>query len=131
MEPLYTPISTYSIVGRCARTEMLGIAIASKYLAVGAVCSHTQARVGAIATQAYGNPYLGIDGLRLLERGMGVETVLEQLLDQDPGRDKRQVIMIDGQGKTAGFTGRLAASWAGHRLGKNCAAAGNILEADG
>ncbi|MEW5957546.1 MAG: DUF1028 domain-containing protein, partial [Chloroflexota bacterium] len=65
MKSTLSPQTTFSIVGRCPRTRMLGVAVASKYLAVGAVCSHTQAEVGAISTQAYGNPYLGINGLDL------------------------------------------------------------------
>jgi uncharacterized Ntn-hydrolase superfamily protein len=106
---------------------MLGVAIASKYPAVGAVCSHTQPGVGAIATQAYGNPYLGFDGLDLLSRGEDVQATLAQLLEQDTGREKRQVIIINHRGDTAAHTGKLAADWAGHRHGNNCAAAGNIL----
>lgn len=122
-----TPINTFSIVGRCAQTGMLGVAIASKYPAVGAVCSHTRPNVGAIATQAYGNPYLGFDGLDLLEQGLDVQTALEQLLDRDPGREKRQLILIDQHGETAVHTGDMTTSWAGHRQGNNCVAAGNIL----
>ncbi len=106
---------------------MLGVGVASKYLAVGAICSHTQAGVGAISTQAYGNPYLGVDGLQLLSRGLAVQKVLEQLLNQDPGRDKRQLIIIDHQGGTAAFTGAQATAWCGHLQGKNYAVAGNIL----
>jgi len=114
-------------VGRCARTNMLGIAIASKYLAVGSVCSHTQPHIGAIATQAYGNPYLGIDGLAYLRQGLSVEKTLARLLEQDPGLEKRQVIIIDRHGQTAAHTGSLTTPWAGHQLGHNCVAAGNIL----
>lgn len=106
---------------------MLGIAIASKYLAVGSVCSHTQSHIGAIATQAYGNPYLGIDGLALLSQGFSVEKTLARLLEQDPGREKRQVIIIDRYGQTAAHTGNLTTPWAGHLFGQNCVAAGNIL----
>lgn len=106
---------------------MLGIAIASKYLAVGTVCSHTQAGAGAIATQAYGNPYLGIDGLALLQQGLGAQAVLERVLGRDAGRDKRQLIIVDRQGETAAFTGRLATPWCGHLQGDGYAVAGNIL----
>jgi len=106
---------------------MLGVGVASKYLAVGAVCSHSQPNVGAISTQAYGNPYLGIDGLALLDQGEDVQTVLEQLLQQDPGREKRQLIIIDRHGHSAAFTGSATAPWTGHQPGKNCVAAGNML----
>jgi uncharacterized Ntn-hydrolase superfamily protein len=106
---------------------MLGVGVASKYLAVGAICSHTQAGVGAISTQAYGNPYLGIDGLQLLSRGLSVQDALDQLLNQDPGRDKRQLIIINRQGETAAFTGAQTTAWCGHLRGQNYAVAGNIL----
>lgn len=109
---------------------MLGIGIASKYLAVGAVCSHTQAEVGAISTQAYGNPYLGIDGLDLLQQGLGAQEAMERLLKQDPGRQKRQLIIIDKDGQTAAFTGALTSPWCGHLQGDNCAVAGNMLSGE-
>jgi len=125
-----SPISTFSIVGQCPRTKMLGVGIASKYLAVGAVCSHTQAGVGAISTQAYGNPYLGFDGLRLLGQGLDAQAALEQVLDQDPGREKRQLIIVDSAGQTAAFTGTLVSPWHGQQTGPGYAVAGNMLVGD-
>jgi uncharacterized Ntn-hydrolase superfamily protein len=122
-----SPVSTFSIVGRCPRTNMLGVGVASKYLAVGAVCSHTQAGIGAISSQAYGNPYLGIDGLGLLAQGLSAQETLERLLQQDAGREKRQLIIVDRQGGTAAFTGSLTTPWCGHRRGQNYVVAGNIL----
>ncbi len=127
MKPIISPINTFSIVGRCPQTGMLGVAIASKYLAVGTVCSHTHPNVGAIATQAFGNPYLGIDGLALLNQNVDVQVVLQQLLSQDAGREKRQLLMINRWGETAVHTGSMVTSWAGHMQGNNCVAAGNIL----
>ena len=109
---------------------MLGVGVASKYLAVGAVCSHTQAEVGAISTQAFGNPYLGIDGLDLLQQGLGAEETLERLLKQDPGRQKRQLIIIDKDGQTAAFSGALTSPWCGHLQGDNFAVAGNMLSGE-
>jgi uncharacterized Ntn-hydrolase superfamily protein len=106
---------------------MLGVGVASKYLAVGAVCSHTRAEVGAISTQAYGNPYLGIDGLDMLQNGTGAQETLGQLLSQDPGREKRQLIIIDQQGETAAYTGGLVNPWNGHRAGEGYVVAGNLL----
>ena len=106
---------------------MLGVGVASKYLAVGAVCSHTQAGVGAISTQAYGNPYLGIDGLKLLRQGVNANDTLEQVLDQDPGRQKRQLIIVNNRGETAAFTGSLTTAWCGHYQGQGYAVAGNML----
>lgn len=127
MKPTLPPQNTFSIVGRCPRTRMLGVALASKYLAVGAVCSHTQAEVGAISTQAFGNPYLGINGLDLLQQGLGAQETLERLLTQDPGRQKRQLIIVNKDGQTAAFTGNLTSSWCGHLQGDNFAVAGNML----
>jgi uncharacterized Ntn-hydrolase superfamily protein len=127
MKSTSSPQNTFSIVGRCPRTRMLGVGVASKYLAVGAVCSHTQAEVGAISTQAFGNPYLGIDGLDLLQQGLRAEETLERLLKQDPGRQKRQLIIIDKDGQTAAFTGTLTSGWCGHLQGDNFAVAGNML----
>jgi len=127
MKPIATPLNTFSIVGRCPRTNQLGVGVSSKYLAVGAICSHTRAGVGAISTQAYGNPYLGIDGLGLLEVGNNAPTVLKKLLAQDPGREKRQLIMIDSHGQTAAFTGQMTTPWCGHLQGANYAVAGNML----
>lgn len=124
---MLSPIQTFSIVGRCPRTGMLGVGVASKYVAVGAVCSHTRAEVGAISSQAYGNPYLGIDGLDLLQQGLDAQAALDRLLQGDPGREKRQVIIVDNQGRPAAFTGQLTSRWNGHLTGDNFAVAGNIL----
>ena len=101
--------------------------MASKYLAVGAVCSHTQAGVGAISTQAYGNPYLGIDGLVLLQQGLDAQQTLARVLNQDPGREKRQLIVVNHRGDAAAFTGSLTTPWCGHIQGQGYAVAGNML----
>jgi uncharacterized Ntn-hydrolase superfamily protein len=121
------PINTFSIVGHCPRTNMVGVGVASKYLAVGAVCSHTQAGVGAVSTQAYGNPYLGIDSLALLKQGLNAQQTLAQVLKQDPGREKRQLLMVNHRGEAAAFTGSLASPWHGHLQGRGYAVAGNML----
>lgn len=120
-------MATFSIVGRCANTGMLGVAVASRYLAVGAVCSHTRAGVGAISTQAYGNPYLGIDGLSLLAQGRAANAALAEVLAADPGRDKRQLLIIDRHGGTAVHTGAQATPWCGHIEGVDYVVAGNML----
>lgn len=124
---LAVPINTFSIVGHCPRTNMLGVGVASKYLAVGAVCSHTQAGVGAVSTQAYGNPYLGIDSLALFQQGFTARQTLARVLKQDPGREKRQLLMVNHRGEAAAFTGSLATPWYGHHLGRGYAVAGNML----
>jgi len=121
------PINTFSIVGHCPRTNMLGVGVASKYLAVGAVCSHTQAGVGAVSTQAYGNPYLGVDSLVLLQQGLNAQQTLARVLKQDPGREKRQLLMVNNRGDAAAFTGSLTTPWCGHLKGQGCAVAGNML----
>jgi uncharacterized Ntn-hydrolase superfamily protein len=106
---------------------MLGVAVSSKFVAVGAICSYTRTGVGAIASQAYGNPYLGIDGLDLLEQGLAAEAVRDKLLQADAGREKRQVIIIDKTGQTAVFTGIEVTDWCGHHQGNNYSVAGNML----
>jgi uncharacterized Ntn-hydrolase superfamily protein len=106
---------------------MLGVGVASKYLAVGAVCSHTQSGVGAVSTQAYGNPYLGIDSLTLLQQGLDAQQTLTQVLKQDPGRQKRQLILVNHRGEAAAFTGSMATPWYGHHQGQGYAVAGNML----
>jgi uncharacterized Ntn-hydrolase superfamily protein len=118
---------TFSIVARCPRTSMLGVAASSRALATGAAVPFARAGVGAIATQSFVNPFLGIDGLRLLEEGTCPEEVLSRLLPQDPGKDVRQVLIVDAQGRTAAFTGSLCILWAGHRLGDGYVVGGNIL----
>ncbi len=106
---------------------MLGVGVASKYLAVGAVCSHTQAGVGAVSTQAYGNPYLGVDSLTLLQQGLDAQQALTRVLKQDPGREKRQLLVVNNRGNAAAFTGSLATPWCGHIEGQGYAVAGNML----
>ena len=122
-----SPLNTFSIVARCPRTDMLGVGVASKYLAVGAICSHTQAGVGAVSTQAYGNPYLAIDGLELLQKGFNTQKALGLVLQRDPGREKRQLIMVNNRGEVAAFTGSLATPWCGHYQGQGYVVAGNML----
>lgn len=127
MPSLIAPMSTFSIVARCPRTRMLGTAVASRFIAVGSVCSHAQAGVGAISTQAFGNPYLGINGLALLAEGLSASETMEKVLAQDAGREKRQLIIIDHQGRGAAFTGVMTTSWCGHHQGDGYVVAGNML----
>jgi len=124
---MIAPMSTFSIVARCSRTRMLGTGVASKFIAVGSVCSHAQAGVGAISTQAYGNPYLGINGLNLLAEGLSAPETLAEVLAQDAGREKRQLIIIDHEGRGAAFTGALTSPWCGHLQGEGYVVAGNML----
>ncbi len=92
---------TFSIVARCPRTGMLGVGTASRALAAGGIVPQCRAGVGAIASQAFTNPYLGIDGLTLLEQGLTATRALERVVESDRGRDLRQVAIVDRDGHTA------------------------------
>ena len=119
--------STFSIVGHDPSTGMLGVAVASKALAVGALCPFARAGIGAVASQAYSNPYLGVDVLHLLGEGLDLEEALERALEKDPGREWRQLAIVDQDGRSIGFTGKRTDPWSGHRAGSGYAAAGNLL----
>lgn len=121
------PVATYSIVGHDPATGDLGVAVQSKFFAVGAVVPWAKAEVGAVATQAFGNTSFGPRGLALLENGMTVDETLDELLSNDEDRERRQVGIVDAEGNSAAFTGEECFEWAGHRTGPNYAAQGNIL----
>ncbi len=118
---------TFSIVARCPRTGMLGVGTSSKALAAGGGVPHCRAGVGAIASQAFTNPYLGIDGLTLLEQGLAAARALERLVESDRGRDLRQVAIVDRDGHTAAYTGDKCIPWAGALEGRSHVCLGNIL----
>jgi uncharacterized Ntn-hydrolase superfamily protein len=121
------PVATFSIVGYDPETGDLGVAVQSKFFAVGSVVPWARANVGAIASQAYGNTTFGPIGLALLEEGLGVEAVMESLLVRDPDAASRQVGIVDAQGNSFAYTGDECMDWAGHESGKNFTAQGNIL----
>jgi uncharacterized Ntn-hydrolase superfamily protein len=121
---------TFSIVARCPRTGALGVATASKALAAGAAVPFCRAGVGAIASQAFTNPYLGIDGLELLSQGMPAERAAERLIESDRGRDLRQLGIVDKDGRTAAYTGERCIDWAGHVSGGGYLCLGNILSGE-
>jgi uncharacterized Ntn-hydrolase superfamily protein len=130
--PIYvqrrTPlVATFSIVGHDPRTGDLGIAVQSKFLAVGAVVPWARAGVGAIATQSWANTTYGPDGLALLEQGLNPQEVIEQLTAGDDRPGHRQVGIVDAQGRSATFTGEDCFAWAGGIAGPHFAAQGNIL----
>jgi uncharacterized Ntn-hydrolase superfamily protein len=106
---------------------MLGVAVSSASLACGAGVPHVRALIGAIASQAHSNPFFGIDGVRLLAEGVTPQQLVGRLLDGDPGRQLRQLLIVDGRGQTAGFTGSECLSWAGHRSGEGYVVGGNRL----
>src|SRR6478609_11937632 len=123
-EPL---VATYSIVGCDLEARQWGVAVQSKFLAVGSLCPFAEAEVGAIATQSFVNPRYGPDGLALLRGGLAAEEVVERLTAADEGRDQRQLGIVDGQGRAATFSGDECFDWAGGRTGDGYAAQGNIL----
>lgn len=119
--------STFSIVAYDDNTGDLGIAVQSKFLAVGAIVPWAVAGVGAIATQAHANAAYGPDGLGMLEEEVDVISVLEELLANDEGRDIRQVGIVDADGNAAAYTGESCIDWAGHVTGANYTCQGNVL----
>ncbi|MBN1505075.1 MAG: DUF1028 domain-containing protein [Candidatus Eisenbacteria bacterium] len=121
------PIATFSIVGYDPETGELGVAVESKFFAVGAVVPWARAEVGAIATQAFGNTTYGPRGLELLSLGLKPEQVVELLTSTDEDRERRQLGIVDAAGNSATYTGNSCNVWAGGRTGKNYTAQGNIL----
>ncbi|MGZ8706118.1 MAG: DUF1028 domain-containing protein [Gaiellaceae bacterium] len=120
-------VATYSIVACDLDAGQWGVAVQSKFLAVGSVVPWAEPHVGAIATQSYANPRYGPDGLALLREGRSAEEVVEALTTAAAGRTERQVGIVDGQGRAATFTGDECHDWAGGRTGEGYAAQGNIL----
>ncbi|MFN2275504.1 MAG: DUF1028 domain-containing protein [Anaerolineales bacterium] len=119
--------STFSIAAFDPNVKAWGVAVASKFPAVGAVVPWVRAGSGAVATQSYANTSYGPRGLELMDSGMTAEQALERLLAEDEGRAQRQVGLIDMYGGAATFTGDSCHSWAGGRTGHHYAVQGNIL----
>jgi uncharacterized Ntn-hydrolase superfamily protein len=122
-------VNTFSIVAYDAAAGDWGVAVASRYFSVGAVVPWAEAGTGAIATQADVNVGYGPRGLELLRQGLSAQAVLDKLRaeDQFPGKEGRQVAIVDRNGNIAAYTGPSAPSWAGGRQGKTWSAQGNIL----
>lgn len=118
---------TFSIVAYDIKDEAWGVAVASKFPAVGAVVPWAQAGAGAVATQAYANVSYGSQGLDLLRQGLNADTVLARLTSADPGRETRQIGIVDKNGRPATFTGKECTYWAGGLTGAGYAIQGNIL----
>jgi uncharacterized Ntn-hydrolase superfamily protein len=123
-------VQTYSIVACDLEAGQWAIAVQSKFLGVGAVVPWAEPHVGAIATQAFANPRYGPEGLALLREGLSAEETVERLTAPDDGRAERQVGIVDGEGRSATFTGEECNEWAGGRAGPCYAAQGNILVSD-
>lgn len=120
-------LCTFSIVGYDPQAQEWGVAVQSKFLAVGAVVPWAQAGVGAVATQSYANTSFGPNGLALMAQGLSAQEALDQLIAEDKGRARRQVGLVDAQGQAATFTGDECIAWAGGVTGTYYAAQGNIL----
>ena len=118
---------TFSILARDPSNGRFGVAVATCHLAVGSTVPHIRAGVGAVATQAHTNPYLGICGLERLEQNLSADDVKASLLRDDPQRERRQFHLIDARGQTAAWTGADCGAWAGHRSRDGMAVAGNLL----
>lgn len=120
-------LSTFSIVAYDPQAQEWGVAVQSKFLAVGAVVPWAQAGVGAVATQSYCNTSFGPKGLALMAQGLSAQEALDRLVAEDEGRARRQVGMIDALGRAATFTGEECHPWAGGLIGTHYAVQGNIL----
>jgi uncharacterized Ntn-hydrolase superfamily protein len=121
------PVATFSIVAMDSVTGELGIAVASRFFAVGAVVPWARAGVGAVATQSFANTTFGWRGLELMEEGSTPEEAMEALIGGDDDPDRRQVGMVAADGESATYTGKRCLPWAGGRSGPGYAIQGNIL----
>ncbi len=120
-------INTFSIVAHCVEEAAWGVAVASKFPAVGAVVPWAAAGSGAVATQSYAKLPFGPDGLSLMREGMTAREALSRLLAADEGRETRQVALVDGAGGVAAHTGSECHEWAGHKTGDGFSVQGNLL----
>ena len=120
-------LATFSIVGRCPRSGMLGVAVSTAIPAVGALCPHVKAGVGAVSTQSWVNPYLAIDALHLMERGTPGPEALERVMAADDGAALRQIGVVDAQGRSASWSGESCTPWYGHITEADFAIQGNML----
>ena len=118
---------TWSIIARDPSSGAFGVAVTTKFFAVGALCPHARSEVGALATQALVNPTLGPRGLALMAQGVAPEHAIATLLQDDLGRETRQIHMLDAQGRGAAHTGKDCIGWCGHLLRRGYSVAGNML----
>jgi len=118
---------TFSIVACDLKEKTWGVAVASKFPAVGSVVPWAQADAGAVATQSFSNASFGPRGLQMMDGGISAENTLAKLLMDDPDRELRQVGLVDAKGRAATFTGSGCFPWAGGVTGKGYAIQGNIL----
>lgn len=123
---------TFSVIARCQRTGMFGIAIATRPMAIGAKCPFLRPGIGGLVVQANGDPRLGPLGLSLLEQGYSASKVLREIIDSDGPEniEWRQIAVIDKDGKTAAYTGNVNEDWAGHTAKQDFAVLGNRLTSE-
>jgi uncharacterized Ntn-hydrolase superfamily protein len=117
---------TWSIIARDA-SGAFGVAVATRFFAVGALCPHAESSVGALCTQALINPYYGSQGLDLLRAGIAAPDVVRQLAAPDEGREHRQLHVIDDEGRIGQHTGAKCVDWCGATVGDGFSVAGNML----
>ena len=125
--PIRNPIATFSIVAADLAIGDVGVAVASKFLAAGAVVPWAAAGAGAVATQAFANASYGPEGLSMMRAGASAAETMRRLIADDPDRDRRQVGLVDARGGAAAHTGKDCFAWAGHIVGERFACQGNIL----
>ena len=118
---------TWSIVARDPATGAFGVAVTTKFFAVGALCPHAMSGTGALATQALVNPTYGPRGLAMLKAGASAADTIQALTASDDGRESRQLHVVDARGSTAAHTGTDCIGWCGHRTGNGFSVAGNML----
>lgn len=120
-------LNTFSITAFDPATGQFGVAVSTARSAVGSICPFARPGVGAIATQATANPYIGIDGLKMLALGLSAEETAQRLIAADPEIERRQFSVVDREGRVFARTGANTVAWAGHKTGDYFACAGNML----
>ncbi len=123
--------NTFSIVARCPRSGLLGVAVATAVPAVGSTCPFTRSMVGAASTQSWVNPYLAIAVLDAIESGQDAVQALETAVAADDGRSLRQIGVVDRKGRAAAWSGSDCTPWFGHEVGDGYAIQGNMLTGPG
>ena len=118
---------TWSIIARDRASGAFGVAIATRFFAVGALCPHAESGVGALSTQALVNPHYGAQGLNLLREGLPAAEVVRRLVAPDEGREQRQLHVIDAAGRIGQHTGKSCIDWCGAVVGEGFSVAGNML----
>ncbi len=122
---------TWSIIARDVTTNRIGVIVATKFFAVGSRVPHIKTGVGAVASQAFVNPFYGPQGIALLQAGASADDVVRLLTKADEGRDHRQLHVMDRDGRFAAYTGGACVDWCGHRIHDGFSVAGNMLAGPG